>query len=164
MPTSDILFSVLATLSWSIGPLTIRGDDIYAVVGLVAGVALLTLWVVLEHLRQTRRLRDQPNDSSLMAEPDPLLEPEAPADPARKGTPPVTPVPARTEWLLDDNTLVRTQAVRRGSPIPPASSPPPKTSNGPPSAGSTPSERPKNPVKAPRQEPTASGDGDDGPK
>jgi hypothetical protein len=116
MPTSTLLFSVLATARWSIGPFTVSDDDLYAIIGLIAAIATLTLWVAFEHLRQARR-RTWPDASrdADAAEPESLVA----APPATSGT----PVPARAEWLLADNTLVRMHAVPRGPLTPFASSP-----------------------------------------
>ena len=121
MPAAYLLSS-LAAIGWSLGPLAIRGDDVYAVIGLIAGMLLLTIWVLLENLRLTRwrpgRARSgkqagqgvqdsAPNRDAL---PQPHAHAVADADMAS-----MAPVPARVEWLLDDNTLVRTGAVRRGA-------------------------------------------------
>ena len=141
MPASYLLMSRMATINWSLGPLVIRGDDVYAVIGLIAGLLLLTIWVLLENIRLTRwrPARTRPIDqvagssagertpgepasssvSSVSSVPSvpPIssisVAPSAPgaAEPDLKH---MTPVPARVEWLLDDNTLVRTGAVRRG--------------------------------------------------
>jgi glycosyltransferase involved in cell wall biosynthesis len=141
MPASYLLLSRPAALGWSIGPLVIRGDDVYAAIGLVAGLLLLTLWVLLENFRLTRW---RPNPARLIdwsgqrdaSEGSPASSASAPAiTPAPAATPPpvqrrravgepdMTPVAARAEWLLDDNTLVRTGAVRRGAVRPVAAAP-----------------------------------------
>ena len=116
MPASDVLLSVSATLSWSIGPLTIRGNDVYALAGLIAGVALLFVWVVIENIRQTRwrpgatRRNNHESESTAI---DMVAETQDDAETDH------TPVLARAEWLLDDNTLVRMRAVQR-KPLRPA--------------------------------------------
>jgi glycosyltransferase involved in cell wall biosynthesis len=112
MPDGFLPHSFPAAISWFIGSLTLRGDDVYAVIGLVAAVVGLTLWVVIENLRLTRwrssdvaenadRAATRANGSTAATGPSPAAE----AD--------MTPVRARAEWLLDDNTLVRTGAVTR---------------------------------------------------
>lgn len=112
MPISYGLFSIPGAVGWSIGPLDIRGGDIYAIVGMFVVLALLSLWVIIEKLRQTREGFNQ-TEASHVSEPD-----ASAVD--RPNIPFKAPVPARAEWLLDDNTLVRTQAVRRGPLRPPA--------------------------------------------
>ncbi len=120
MLTSVVLLGVLATPSWSLSPFTVSNDDLHAIVGLIAGVAILSLWVALEHFRQTRRRNQsdtiQVSEASEVREPDALLA----AMPPGAGI----AVPARAEWLLDDNTLVRMHAVPRGSLTPLATSQP----------------------------------------
>lgn len=118
MSASYLLFSFPAAIDWSIGPLTIRGDDVYAVVGLIAGLVLLSLWVLLENMRltrwrpgMTRAGRAADHATALAADPASSAD-ELMADVARAAD--MTPVRARAEWLLDDNTLVRLGAVRRG--------------------------------------------------
>jgi hypothetical protein len=105
MPDWVTAWNIPAVASLSIGPLVIGDKDFYALLGLLAGIALLTLWVVAENYRHanwpTDRRRD---DDASDAPPD---EPP-PGEAATTG-----PVPARGEWLLDDNTLVRMRAVRR---------------------------------------------------
>ena len=64
MPDSYLLNRFPAAISWFIDSLTIRSDDVYAVVGLIAGVALLSLWVAVENLRQTRWLSGDPHHAT----------------------------------------------------------------------------------------------------
>jgi glycosyltransferase involved in cell wall biosynthesis len=111
MPMSDILRSFPAVMSWSIGPLVIRGNDVYAVIGLIAGMALLLLWVVLENLRQTRWYPGKTR-ASRGIERGAAHTASAPEAVAERD---MSPVAARAEWLLDDNTLVRLGAVKRSA-------------------------------------------------
>ena len=127
MPASYLLLSHLTPAISSAGALAIRGDDVYAVIGLVAGLALLTIWVLLENLRLTRwrpgRARARNAASQGDAGEQTTAASAATIDPpsassmtrAAAAEPDMSPVPARVEWLLDDNTLVRTGAVRRGA-------------------------------------------------
>ncbi|HEU5347569.1 MAG TPA: DUF1972 domain-containing protein [Ktedonobacterales bacterium] len=112
MPVSYLLLSFPAALDLSIGPFVIRGNDVYAVIGLIAGLALLVLWVFLENLRLTKWHPEKAR-ARQAAERATHWLPEAAAGAVESD---MAPVPARAEWLLDDNTLVRTGAVRRGSP------------------------------------------------
>src|SRR5690348_416633 len=122
MPASYLLLSHLAPATGSAGALAIRGDDVYAVIGLIAGMLLLTIWVLLENLRLTRwrpgraRPDEQAGQGVQDSAPnhDALSQPHAHAV-ADADMASMAPVPARVEWLLDDNTLVRTGAVRRGA-------------------------------------------------
>lgn len=109
MPVSGILFGFPAVVSWSIGPLTIRGDDIFAVIGLTTALTLLTLWVVIERLWHTSQEARDASDGPAPRDITSLLGSEGQNPPPAD----MTPVAARTEWLLDDNTLVRMRAVRR---------------------------------------------------
>jgi hypothetical protein len=56
MPDGLLPHSFPAAINWSIGSLAIRGDDVYAVIGLIAAVVVLSLWVIIENLRLTRTL------------------------------------------------------------------------------------------------------------
>lgn len=114
------LFAVATAAHWSIGSLAIRGDDVYAVVGLIAAIIVLSLWVVIENLRRGRWNPEKNSDSRARQH---TAMPESPETRA-KAEPDMTPVAARAEWLLDDNTLVRTHAVRRGPMRPPVPSQP----------------------------------------
>jgi glycosyltransferase involved in cell wall biosynthesis len=121
MPGSVLLLCFPAAISWSIGPLTIRGDDVYAVVGLIAGVALLVLWAVVENLRQThwrpgvaRNPAAEIADSTATSVSEHAVAQSVPK-PSAVAEADMSPVPARAEWLLDDNTLVRTGAVERAA-------------------------------------------------
>ncbi len=111
MPASYGLFAVATAAHWSIGSLALRGDDVYAVVGLIAAIIVLSLWVVIENLRRTRW---NPEKISASRARQHTATPGSPETHA-KAEPDMTPVAARAEWLLDDNTLVRTGAVHRGS-------------------------------------------------
>lgn len=115
MPVSFGLDSIMVMGDWSIGPFVVRGNDVYAILGLIAVVALLSLWVVFERLRQAQ-VRLNQTASSDGNEPDAHLT----SRPAQPDMPIMAPVPASTQWLLDDNTLVRTRAVRRGPMRPPS--------------------------------------------
>ena len=119
MLASSGLFAVATATHWSIGSLAIRGDDVYAVVGLIAAIIVLSLWVVIENLWRGR-WNSEKNSASRARQH--TATPESPETRA-KAEPDMTPVAARAEWLLDDNTLVRTHAVRRGPMRPPAPSP-----------------------------------------
>jgi hypothetical protein len=119
------LFAVATAAHWSIGSLAIRGDDVYAVVGLIAAIIVLSLWVVIENLRRAHRNPEKIDDSRARQHTATPKSPETRA----KAQPDMTPVAARAEWLLDDNTLVRTQAVRRGPMRPPV---PPQPTIAPP--------------------------------
>ncbi|MGE5335546.1 MAG: DUF1972 domain-containing protein [Nitrososphaerota archaeon] len=125
MSASYLLVSVPAAIDWSIGPLTIRGDDVYAVVGLIAGLVLLALWVLLENMRLTRWRPGRAHASRAANQAS--SGGELMADTAAEVD--MTPVRARAEWLLDDNTLVRIGAVRRGplQPVAPQPQPPQPT-------------------------------------
>lgn len=116
MLTSYGLFAVATAVHWSISSLALRGDDVYAVVGLIATIIVLSLWVVIENLRRARRNPEKIGDSRARQH---IATPESP-EPRARAEPDMTPVAARAEWLLDDNTLVRTHAVRRGPMRPPA--------------------------------------------
>ena len=109
MPDGVLPHSFPAAISWSIGSLAIRGDDVYAVIGLIAAVVVLSLWVIIENLRLTRWRAtdntDSTDDTDAMA--------NGSSGPGLAAEADMTPVPARAEWLLDDNTLVRTGAVTR---------------------------------------------------
>lgn len=111
MTAFNMISTVPAAISWSIGPLIIRGNDVYAVIGLIIGLALLLVWVVIENFRQSRwrpgRAANGRAESGLAAQVALLASARARQD--------KTPVAARPEWLLDDNTLVRIKAVRRES-------------------------------------------------
>ena len=111
MPASYGLFAVAAAAHWSIGSLALRGDDVYAVVGLIAAIIVLSLWVVIENLRRTRW---DPEKISASRASRHTVTPGSPETHA-KAEPDMTPVAARAEWLLNNNTLVRTGAVHRGS-------------------------------------------------
>ena len=117
------LFAVATAAHWSIGSLAIRGDDVYAVVGLIAAIIVLSLWVVIENLRRARWNPEKISDSRARQH---TATPESPETHA-KAQPDMTPVAARAEWLLDDNTLVRTRLCgvgrcahrfRRSQPLP----------------------------------------------
>ncbi|HEY7341809.1 MAG TPA: DUF1972 domain-containing protein [Ktedonobacterales bacterium] len=115
MPDGYLPHSFPAAISWFISSLTLRGDDVYAVIGLIAAVVALSLWVVIENLRLTRW---RPGDSSDIAENADGADARASGSndatrPALAAEVDMTPVRARAEWLLDDNTLVRTGAITR---------------------------------------------------
>lgn len=125
MPMSDILGSFPAVVSWSIGPLAIRGNDVYAVIGMIAGVLLLVVWVLLENLRLTRWFPGKTRAGASRGT-------KRDAAPTASATQAVaerdmSPVAARAEWLLDDNTLVRLGAVKRSATRPPVPTPPAAT-------------------------------------
>lgn len=110
MLASHLVFRFPAALGWTKGALAIRGDDVYAVIGLVAGLLLLALWVVLENIRLTRRRAWKASASNTAA--------RRAAKSLADGIPPeqdMTPVPARAEWLLEDNTLLRMGVVKRSA-------------------------------------------------
>ncbi len=125
MLASSGLFAVATAAHWSISSLAIRGDDVYAVVGLIAAIIVLSLWVVIENLRSGRWNPEKHSGSRARQH---TAKPESPETRA-KAEPDMTPVAARAEWLLDDNTLVRTHAVRRGPMRPPV---PPQSTIAPP--------------------------------
>jgi len=112
MPDGFLPHSFPAAIGWFIGSLTLRGDDVYAVIGLIAAVVVLTLWVVIENLRLTRWRPGRTTDDADSAD-----RADAGANgatgPFTAAEADMTPVRARAEWLLDDNTLVRTGAVTR---------------------------------------------------
>jgi glycosyltransferase involved in cell wall biosynthesis len=109
MPVGFLPHSFPAAISWSIGSLAIRGDDVYAVIGLIAAVVVLSLWVIIENLRLTRWRATDGADTTDNAD----ATADGATGPALAAEVDMTPVPARAEWLLDDNTLVRTGAVMR---------------------------------------------------
>src|SRR5690348_9809219 len=117
MPDGFLPYSFPAAISWSIGSLAIRGDDVYAVIGLVAAVVVLSLWVIVENLRLTRWRSTDGADTTDSAtdSANPNATAKGSTGPALAAEADMTPVPARAEWLLDDNTLVRTGAVTRGA-------------------------------------------------
>lgn len=121
MPASHLLSAPAALFGWPMGALSVRGDDVYALIGLVSGLVLLVLWALAENLRLTRRrawtATFSPADAPSPAQVQALGQPPAavPATPDAPDAPDMAPVPARTEWLLDDNTLLRTGAVKRPS-------------------------------------------------
>src|SRR5690348_2617375 len=124
MPDGFLPYSFPAAISWSIGSLAIRGDDVYAVIGLIAAVVVLTLWVIIENLRLTRWRASDNVGSTDDADATPHGAANDSTGPALAAETDMTPVPARAEWLLDDNTLVRTgavmrEAVRRKTTAPP---------------------------------------------
>jgi glycosyltransferase involved in cell wall biosynthesis len=118
MLASYLLVRFPAARGWAMGALAIRGNDVYAVIGLVAGLLLLSLWVVLENVRLTRRRTWKASASNTAA--------RRAAKALSDGTPAaeqdMTPVPARAEWLLEDNTLLRMGVVKR-SAVPRAAPP-----------------------------------------
>jgi glycosyltransferase involved in cell wall biosynthesis len=120
MPDGLLPHSFPAAINWSIGSLAIRGDDVYAVIGLIAAVVVLSLWVIIENLRLTRWRAEDNTDSTDDAD----AMANGSSGPGLAAEVDMTPVPARAEWLLDDNTLVRTgaitrEAVRRKAAAPP---------------------------------------------
>lgn len=121
MPDSYLLNRFPAAISWFIDSLTIRSDDVYAVVGLIAGVALLSLWVAVENFRQTRWLSGDPHRATGAADTTGITDASALAtgsgspDPSVVAKADMSPVRARAEWLLNDNTLLLTGAVERAT-------------------------------------------------
>src|SRR5690348_9221209 len=113
MPVGYQLHSFPAAISWFMGSLAIRGDDVYAVIGLVAAVVVLSLWVVIENLRLTRWRATEGADTMDDADAISHAGTNGSSGPASTAEADMSPVRARAEWLLDDNTLVRTGAVTR---------------------------------------------------
>ncbi|HEU4784875.1 MAG TPA: hypothetical protein VFS83_16175, partial [Ktedonobacterales bacterium] len=113
MPDGFLPHSFPAAISWPFGSLAIRGDDVYAVIGLVAAVVVLSLWVIIENLRLTRWRATDTTDASDNADATSRATANGSSGPTLAAEADMSPVPARAEWLLDDNTLVRTGAVTR---------------------------------------------------
>ncbi len=119
MPDGYLPHSFPAAISWFIDALSIRGDDVFAVIGLIAVVVVLLLWVMIENVRQTRwrsgRTTDGAETTDITENTDATRHVRAKdsSGPALAAEADMAPVRARAEWLLDDNTLVRTGAVTR---------------------------------------------------